>query len=90
MAIPSDVALLLDYARAEAKRRGHGQVVLAHVAAALSSKDAEQFAATFGSNAEPRLRSALERLPPDIPPSRLPPRRCRQISDKARTYLKTA
>ncbi len=63
MAIPSDVALLLDYARAEAKRRGHGQVVLAHIAAALSSKNAEQFAATFGASAQSTLKSALEQLP---------------------------
>lgn len=63
MTIPSDVALLLDHARAEAKRRGHGQVVLAHVAAVLSSKDTAQFTATFGVEAEPTLRSALEQLP---------------------------
>jgi ATP-dependent Clp protease ATP-binding subunit ClpA len=68
MAIPSEMALLLDYARAEAKRRGHGEVVLAHVAAALSGKDSGQFTATFGADAEPRLRSALERLPPGSGP----------------------
>lgn len=63
MSLPPDLALLLDYARAEAKRLGHAQVVLAHVAAALSRRNPTQFAATFGSDAPARLEAALRQLP---------------------------
>ena len=63
MALPSDLALLLDHARAEAKRLGHGHVVVAHLAAALSRKDPELFAKTFGAQALDRLKHQLKQLP---------------------------
>lgn len=63
MALPADLALLLDYARAEAKRRGHGSVVLAHVAAALVRRNATQFGASFGAAAAARLEDLLKALP---------------------------
>jgi len=63
MALPPDLALLLDYARAEAKRLGHGQVVLAHVAAALARRNAAQFGSTFGADAAARLEVLLKPLP---------------------------
>ena len=63
MALPLDVALLLDYARAEAKRLGHRQVVLAHLAAALARKDPEGFAKSFGDDARTRLDRQLQQLP---------------------------
>jgi ATP-dependent Clp protease ATP-binding subunit ClpA len=63
MALPPDLALLLDYARAEAKRLGHGQVVLAHVAAALARRNATLFGSTFGADAAARLDALLKRVP---------------------------
>ena len=63
MALPSDLALLLDHARAEAKRLGHGQVVIAHLAAALSRKNPDLFAKTFGAQAQTRLALQLQQLP---------------------------
>ena len=63
MALPADIALLLDYARAEAKRLGHGHVVLAHVAAALARRNAAQFGSSFGADAAARLEVLLKQLP---------------------------
>jgi ATP-dependent Clp protease ATP-binding subunit ClpA len=63
MGLPADLALLLDYARAEAKRLDHGQVVLAHVAAALARRNAAQFGASFGADAGTRLEALLKSLP---------------------------
>lgn len=63
MALPADLALLLDHARAEAKRRGHGQVVIAHLAAALSRRNPGLFAETFGDDAATRLAQRLQQLP---------------------------
>jgi len=66
VALPIDVALLLDYARAEAKRLGHGQVVLAHLAAVLARKDPEKFAKDFGEDARTRLGLQLGTVPAGI------------------------
>lgn len=63
MTLPPDLTLLLDYARAEAKRLGHGEVVLAHVAAALARRNPAQFSATFGADAAARLEPLLSQLP---------------------------
>lgn len=64
MALPPDLKLLLDYARAEAKRHGHAEVALLHVAAALRTRNAEQFAATFGTGAGQRLDYELGKTLP--------------------------
>jgi len=66
VALPIDVALLLDYARAEAKRLGHGQVVLAHLAAVIARKDPEKFAKDFGQDARTRLGAQLGKVPTGI------------------------
>ncbi len=63
MTLPAELALLLDHARGEAKRLSHGQVTLAHLAAALRRKNPEQFAATFGSEAAQQLEAALQQAP---------------------------
>ncbi len=63
MALPPDFALILDHARAEAKRYGHGEVVLEHLAAALARRNARTFADAFGADAEARLEPMLDRLP---------------------------
>lgn len=63
MALPAELALLLDHARAEAKRHGHGQVVIAHLAAALSRRNPELFVKTFGDDATTRLAQRLKQLP---------------------------
>jgi ATP-dependent Clp protease ATP-binding subunit ClpA len=63
MALPPDFALILDHARAEAKRYGHGEVVLEHLAAALARRNAKTFADAFGPDAEARLEPLLDRLP---------------------------
>jgi hypothetical protein len=63
VALPAELALLLDHARAEAKRGGHGQVVIAHLAAALSRRNAELFTQTFGAEAGAQLAERLRQLP---------------------------
>lgn len=63
MVLPSDLVSLLDHARAEAKRLGHGQVAIAHLASALSRKDPDLFARTFGAQAQARLALQLQELP---------------------------
>lgn len=63
MALPQDLALILDHARAEAKRRDHAQVMLAHVAAVLVRRDRDRFTATFGPDAPGGIEAILKGLP---------------------------
>jgi len=56
---PNDLALLLDYARAEAKRHDHAQVALAHIAAALRRRDPSGFTSSFGPEATAKVDALL-------------------------------
>ena len=64
MALPPELALLLDHARAEAKRRDHAQVMLAHLAAILMQRNQERFTETFGAEAPETIETILKGLPP--------------------------
>ena len=64
MALPREIALLLDHARAEAKRRDHAQVVLAHLAAVLMRRNRERFTSTFGVEALETIETILKGQPP--------------------------
>ena len=64
MALSADVTLLLDHARAEAKRLDHAEVTLAHVASAIRRQNTAQFEAAFGLEASKKLDELLAALPP--------------------------
>ena len=65
MRLPNDLAILLDYARTEAKRAGHARIEPIHVAAAIARNKPELYAATFGDDGADRLVfKALKELAP--------------------------
>ncbi len=63
MTIPADLALLLDHARAEAKRHDHAEVTLLHVAAAIRRRNPEQFSTSYGDSGSKRLDELLDDAP---------------------------
>jgi len=60
-----DLGLLLDLARAEAKRRSHGVAMPVHLAVALLQRNATQFETDFGAGAAARIEAVLGGLPAD-------------------------
>ncbi|MFQ5642415.1 MAG: AAA family ATPase [Thiogranum sp.] len=62
MRLSHELAIILDHARAVAKRSGHSRVDPIHIAAALLRTKPEWFVATFGDDAEGRVESGLEKL----------------------------
>jgi ATP-dependent Clp protease ATP-binding subunit ClpA len=59
MSLSPSLATLLDDARAEAKRAGHGVATPLHLAVALSRRAPEAFEAAFGAGSSARLRQHI-------------------------------